>query len=217
MMRHTHTDAQLQRTRLLMIGLAVATVLMTFPSAAQERVPGLSTGLTLGAAAISDDDYGIGLSGRVFAEYAPFIHEIAIRLSGGYLRFDDYVEIGAYPLNSREHVILEDTYGALGVVYRFSRGRFVPFATANLGLYWYQKEDVYPASGPVINGTQYSPFNAIRQRSGTDFGLNVGGGIEYFFDETLSMSTELLLHSIQGEVNSEILDLSVSFRFLPKK
>ncbi|MFO7570250.1 MAG: outer membrane beta-barrel protein [Smithellaceae bacterium] len=216
-MQHRQRSKQLQRMRRLLGGFVFATLLAAFPVAAQERIPGLSSGLTLGAAAISNDDYGVGLSGRVFAEYAPFIHEIAIRLSGGYLRFDDYVEIGKYPFNSRERIILEDTYGALGVVYRFSRGRFVPFATGNVGLYWYQKEDVYPAAGPIIDGVQSSPYTATRQRTGMDFGLNFGGGIEYFFDETLSMSAEVLLHSIQGEVNSEVLDLAVSFRFLPKK
>ncbi len=212
-----HTDTRPQYIRLFIGGLALAILLVTLPLAAQERIPGFSTGLTLGAATISDDDYGLGLSGRAFAEYAPFIHEIAIRLSGGYLRFDDYVEIGKRPFNSREHVILENTYGTLGAIYRISRGRFVPFGMANVGLYRYQKEDVYPAAGPVIDGVQYSPYNVVRQRTGVGFGLNFGGGIEYFFDDTLSMSAELLVHSIRGELKREVLDLAISFRFLPKK
>lgn len=216
-MLYTQRYAHQQSIRLLFLGLALLSLFVTRSIAGQERIPGFSTGLTLGAATISDDDFGLGMTARAFAEYAPFIHEIAMRLSVGYLRFGDYVEIGERPFNSREHILLEDTYGALGVVYRFSRGRFVPFATANLGLYRYEKEDVYPAAGPVIDGTQYSPFNAIRQRTGTDFGVNLGGGVEYFFDETLSMSVEVLVHSIQGEVNSEVLDLAVSFRFLPQK
>jgi hypothetical protein len=159
----------------------------------------------------------MGLSGRAFAEYAPFIHEIAVRLSGGYLRFEDYVELGEYPLNSKEHVLFEDLYGTLGIVYRFSRGKLVPFATANVGLYRYQKEDVYSAAGPIIDGTPSSPYDVVRQHNGIDFGLNLGGGFEYFLGNDISMSAELLLHSIQGEVNSEILDLTITFRFLPKK
>jgi hypothetical protein len=216
-MRHTHRPAQPRRRYALIVSLTLTTLLLTAPVSAQERVPGFSTGVTLGAAAISHEYHSLGLSGRVFAEYAPFIHEIGIRLSGGYFRFDSYADFGKYPFNSRERVSLEDTYVTLGGVYRFSRGSWAPFATANAGVYWYQKEDVYPSAGPVINGVQYSPVNIVRHRSGIDFGLNIGGGLEYFFDETLSMSAELLLHSIQGEVNSEALDLTVSFRFLPRK
>lgn len=216
-MIRAHAHKHYYHIQRVSICLVFAGLLFILPVSAQERIPGISMGLTFGAAATSDDDYGTGLSGRAFVEYAPFIHEIAVRLSGGFLRFNDYLEIGEYPFNSKERVVFEDMYGTLGVVYRFSRGKIVPFAMANIGLYRYEKEDVYPASGPVIDGAQYSPFHVTRQRTGSDFGVNLGGGIEYFLDTDLSMSAELLLHSIQGEVNSEILDLTLTFRFLPKK
>lgn len=215
-MKYIHLNRRLQIARMVVVCVAFASLLLMVPAYGQERIPGLSTGLTFGAAEISKDDFGTGLSARAFAEYAPFIHEIAIRLSAGYLRFEDYVELGKYPFNSKDRVLLEDAYATLGVVYRFSRGRFVPFATANLGLYRYQKDDVYPAAGPIINGTQYSPYSVVQQNRGTDLGFNFGGGLEYFMGDDISMSAELLLHSIQGEVNSEVLDLTVSFRFLPQ-
>lgn len=210
-----------QRSPRFITGCLTASLLVLllagWPASAQERIPGFSSGVTFGGGTIFHDDYDFGLSARAFAEYAPFIHEIGLRLTGGYLRFENYITIGQRPFSSREQVLLENSYATLGAVYRFSRSRFVPFATANVGAYRYEKEDVYPAAGPVINGQQYSPYNAVRVRTGTTFGANIGGGVEYFFDETLSMSTELLLHRIQGEVSSQVLELALSFRFLPKK
>jgi hypothetical protein len=112
--------------------------------------------------------------------------------------------------------VLENWYGTLGVVYRFTRGHLVPFATANVGAYRYTKEDVFPSGGPVIDGERQSPYNIVHQTSGTDFGGNIGGGIEYFMGDDVSMSAEVLLHSIWGEVSSEVLDVTVTFRFLPQ-
>jgi hypothetical protein len=201
----------------LVIGMFVLMNSVWIPGGmAQERIPGLSKGLTFGAARFSDGDLGTGLSGRVFLEYAPYIHEIALRLSGGYLRFEDVVELGRGALSSRESVLFEDMYLTGGIVYRFSRGHIVPFVTGNLGLYRYQKEDVYPASGVIINGVQLSPYDVVKEKTGNDFGINLGGGVEFFTGDNTSMSVEMLLHSIQGEVNSEIVDLTVVFRFLPK-
>jgi hypothetical protein len=67
----------------------------------------------------------------------------------------------------------------------------------------------------VINGTQQSPFNVVYENSGVDFGINAGGGLEYFMGDDISMSFEVLLHGITGEVSSGVVDFSVSFRFLP--
>lgn len=199
------------------LGLIVLMNSLWIPgSMAQERTPGLSSGLTFGAARFSDGHLGTGLSGRVFLEYAPYIHEIALRLSAGYLRFEDVVELGRGPLSSRQPVLFDDIYFTGGLVYRFSRGKMVPFATGNVGLYRYQKQDVFPASGIIINGVQLSPYDVVKEKTGYDFGINLGGGVEFFTGKTTTMSVEMLLHSIQGEVNSEIVDITVVFRFLPK-
>jgi hypothetical protein len=185
---------------------------------AQERKTGFSSGLNLGVARFSDGDLGTGFSARAFLEYAPYISEIALRLSGGYLRFKGIVKLGSGALSSEENVTFEDFYATAGLIYRFSRGTRVPFVTANLGIYHYKKEEVSPAAGAIIDGVQMSPYDVVTPLEGNDFGFNVGGGIEYFFkDSKTSLSLEMLLHSIQGEVNSEIFDLTLMFRFLPKK
>jgi len=181
----------------------------------QGRTPGFSKGLSFGVARFFDGDLGTGLSGRVFLEYAPYIHEIALRLSGGYLHFRDEIELGYRPFNSEEEVTFDNLYATGGAIYRLSRGKIVPFLTANLGVYHYRKEDASPASGPIIGGVQLSPFDKVKTVTGNTFGFNIGGGIEYFMSKNTSMSLEMLMHSIQGEVGDQIFDLTVMFRFLP--
>lgn len=182
---------------------------------AQERTTGFSKGLGVGGARLFDGDFGIGFSGRVFLEYAPFIHEIGLRLSGGYFRFLDQVELGYAPFNSEEEIKFENFYVVGGLIYRYSRGKIVPFLTANLGVYHYWKEEVFPASGPIIGGIQLSPFDYVETKDGNAFGFNIGGGIEYFISTKTSMSLEMLVHSIHGGVDEQIFDLTLMFRFLP--
>lgn len=185
---------------------------------AGERSSGWSQGLNLGIARLFDDDLGFGFSGRAFLEYAPYIHEIALRLSGGYFRFQDTIDLGQGVFTSEEDVIFEDFYLTGGVVYRFSRKNIVPFATANLGVYHYRKEDVSSSAiGPVIDGVQVSPYDTVEFRDGFDLGLNIGGGLEFFTGNTTSLSMELLLHAIFGEVDDQIVDFTVMFRFFPER
>jgi hypothetical protein len=183
----------------------------------QERTKGFSEGFSLGLARFSDGDFGTGFSGRGFVEYAPFIHEIALRLSGGYFRFEDTVELGRSPFNSKKNLTFESFYVTGGVTYRFSRGKIVPFLTTNLGVYHSDKEEISSAPGILIEGVQLSPYNTVKLVEGYDFGFNVGGGIEYFMGGRTSLSVEALAHSIFGKIDSEIFDVAVMFRFFPEK
>ena len=183
--------------------------------AAQERITGFSKGLNLGIARVSDDDFGIGLSGRGFLEYAPYIHEIGLRLSGGYFRFQNKVTLGRRPFTSEQEITFESFYATGGAIYRYSRGRIVPFLTANLGVYRYWKEEVSPASGPIIGGIQLSTYDQVETKDGNAFGFNIGGGLEYFMNSKTSMSLEMLIHSVHGEVDEQVYDLTIMFRFLP--
>ncbi len=184
---------------------------------AGERTSGFSSGVNAGVVRFFDGDLGIGFSGRAFLEYAPYIHEIALRLTGGYFRFQDEITLGQGAFTSEEDVVFEDFYLTGGLVYRFSRGKMVPFGTLNLGVYHYRKEDVSSAVGPVIIGTQVSPFDTVDFREGNDFGVNAGGGLEFFTSNTTSISMELLVHAIFGEVDNQVLDFTAMFRFFPEK
>ncbi|MDY0093328.1 MAG: outer membrane beta-barrel protein [Candidatus Vecturithrix sp.] len=199
----------------VMIVLTIGLVTRLQPVSAEERGTGFSSGVSLGGARFSDGDMGTGFSGRAFLEYAPYIPEIAVRLSAGYLRFEDEVTLGQGAFRSTEDVIFEDIYVTGGLIYRFTRGNTVPFLTANAGIYHYRKEDVSSATGPVIGGVQVSPFDTVDSKDGNDFGVNVGGGVEFFLSENTSLSVELLGHVIFGEVDSQIFDLTAVFRFFP--
>ncbi len=183
---------------------------------AAERTRGWSNGVNLGVARLFDDDLGLGLSARAFLEYAPYIHEIALRLSGGYFRFQDEITLGQGVFTSEEDVIFENFYLTGGVIYRFSRRNVAPFISGNIGVYHYRKEDVSSASGPIIDGVRVSPYDTVEFRDGYDFGLNLGGGLEFFTSERTSISMELLLHALIGEVDDQIADFTVMFRFLPQ-
>jgi opacity protein-like surface antigen len=197
--------------------VVIVALLVTPAAFAASRATGISTGGGMGIARFFDGDLGTGLNGRVFLEYAPYIHEIGLRLTGGYLRFSDDVESGNETFRSTEDVTFEDFYATAGLIYRLSRKNIVPFLTANVGLYRYRKEDVSPASGPIIGGVQVSVYDTVETKEGNDFGLNAGGGIEYFMSDRIAVSVELLVHSIHGEVDDQIVDLSVLFRWLPQR
>ena len=210
----------MRKSRAMQLGVGVIIVLTAMvvssfqPASAEDRTK-FSSGVSIGAARFSDGDLGIGFSGRAFLEYAPYIPEIALRLSAGYLRFDDEVTLGQGAFSSTEDVVFEDIYVTGGLVYRFTRGKIVPFVTVNAGIYHYRKEDVSPAVGPVIDGEQVSPFDTVDSKNGNDFGMNVGGGVEFFLSKNTSLSMELLGHAIFGEVDSQIFDLTAVFRFFP--
>ena len=184
-------------------------------AASAERGSGFSSGVNVGMARFFDGDLGTGFNGRAYIEYAPYIHEIAVRLSGGYLRFQDEVTIGQGTFSSTEDIVFEDIYLTGGLVYRFTRENIVPYLTANFGIYHYRKDDVSSAVGPVIDGVQVSPFDSVDSKDGNDFGLNIGGGVEYFLNKTTSIGIEVLAHKIFGEVDSEIFDITMGFRFFP--
>jgi hypothetical protein len=205
------------RTVLIVCGILVLMITSAQRCLAEERDTGFSSGVNIGVARFFDGDLGTGFSGRVFLEYAPYIHEIALKLSGGYFRFVDEVVLGYGAFQSEEEVIFEDLYLTGGVVYRFSRGKTVPFATANLGVYRYQMEEVNPAPGPVISGIQVSPYDTVDYKEGYDLGVNLGGGVEFFISKTTSISMELLAHKIFGEVDDAILEFTAMFRFFPRK
>lgn len=176
-----------------------------------------SSGVNFGGARFTDGDLGTGLSARAFLEYAPYIPEIALKLSGGYLRFSDKVKVGYGTFSTTEKVSFEDMYLTGGIVYRLSRNKTVPFATANIGVYHYRMDEVLPGLGPVVDGTQRSPYAIVKFRDGYDLGVNVGGGVEFFITNQMSLSIETLVHFIRGKVDDEIIDCTAMFRFFPQQ
>jgi len=66
------------------------------------------------------------------------------------------------------------------VVYNWEGGAVHPYVTAGVGMYRFHTE------------------TGAREGSDTKVGLDVGGGIEYFFTRHATMTGELLYHKVDG-------------------
>ncbi len=186
----------------------VAVVLVAMGSGvgvADEREPGVSVGFNAGTAWCLDGYLGTGLTGRVFVEYAPYIHEIGLKLTGGYWRFEDTVSAGYDPFIGNTDVLFSSWYLTGGGIYRLSRKNITPFLTANAGLYKYEDEQVKATAGAAI---------VSDVKDGWALGVNGGGGVEFFTNKTYSISLEGLMHFAFGDESYQVADVSVMFRFL---
>lgn len=72
------------------------------------------------------------------------------------------------------------------VVYNWEGGKIHPFATGGVGLYHYRFEE-HPTTG-----------------SANKFGINVGGGVEYFINRYLTGTAEVLFHDVADPVKSPL-------------
>ncbi len=203
---------------LVVVGVVVVCMMVSIQDGwAGERLPGWSSGLNFGPGWFLDGYLSTGGSGRAFLEYAPYIPEIGIKLTGGYLYFQDDVTVGKGGFMSSKTAVYNSFYCTGGLVYRLSRRHVVPFLTGNLGVYRYNKDTVEPGVGPIINGEHVSPYPVVNTKTGYALGVNGGGGIEWFLGNHLSLSLEGLIHLTFGEECDQILDVTAMFRFLPGK
>jgi hypothetical protein len=69
------------------------------------------------------------------------------------------------------------------VVYNWEGGAVHPYVTAGVGMYRY-----------------YSDLRGVRSAHDTNAGVNLGGGVEYFFTRQATMTFEFLYHAV-GEVD----------------
>ncbi|PIE35857.1 hypothetical protein CSA56_02580 [candidate division KSB3 bacterium] len=185
---------------------------------ASERTLGWSTGVSFGPSWFLNGDFGTGGSGRVFLEYAPYIPEVGIRLTGGYFYFEDTVTTGSGTFSASKDANYTNAYVTGGIVYRLSRRHIVPFLEGNLGVYHYDKDKVEASGvGPIIDGEQVSSYAIVDTKTGFAFGVNGGGGVEWFMSDRLSLSLESLIHLTLGEESDQIFDVTAMFRFLPGK
>lgn len=202
---------------LLLVSMGMILIVAASYGEASERSSGWSGGFGLGPGWFLDGYLSTGFSGNIFFEYAPHIHEIGVRFTGGYLRFSDTVEVGKGSFTSREEVNYDNWYLTGGLVYRFSRANITPYVLGNIGLYRYNKENVNPGVGPIIDGEQVSPYNTIMKNQGYAFGLNGGLGLEFFMSQTASISLQSIVYAIFGSGSDQIIDVTVMFRFFPEK
>jgi opacity protein-like surface antigen len=158
------------------------------PARAQVQVPDegmVTVGLNVGFAQPTEDALNSGFNlGASFERY--FTPRVSIRgqLSGAWFEDELFEDVTISPM----------AITANGV-YNWERGAWHPYATAGLGLYRFRLTDEF--------------FE--EDETDTKFGVNLGGGIEYFFTRRDTFTAELQYHVIPGDMDGSFEDYDSSY------
>jgi hypothetical protein len=148
------------------------------PAAAQGRVPdtGMNAfGITLGASMPNEDSLENGLDlGVQFEHYLSPRLSVRGKLSGPWFDIQDRGFTGTV-----HPIAIEGN-----VVHNWERGVWHPYATAGIGLYRYGFDE-----GDL-------------ESSDTKFGINLGGGAEYFVTQRDALLGELQIRIVPGKTES---------------
>jgi opacity protein-like surface antigen len=169
----------------------------------------LSGGVDVGFARFTNNDNGLGtgFSIRAYGEYT-FAPHLSLTLFGGYIEFDENITLGSGTFSTTEPTRFDEAYVTGGIRARLVPiGGFVPYIMGGAGVYNGHKEIVTLITPGIADTTRTIQSN--------DFGFNVGGGFEYFLNKNVSLTLEVLLHSIQGDIDEEILDITGGLRYIP--
>jgi hypothetical protein len=147
---------------------------------AQRRAPAagmLAVGGSIGATVAADSsfDHGLELAGTIEGYLTP---RISIRGLVGATWWDI---IGRGFTGTVRPLFVDGN-----VVYNWEGGALHPYVTGGVGIYRY-----HAAQGPLAPADD------------TNVGLNLGGGIEYFFTRRATMTGELLYHKV-GDVKTPL-------------
>ena len=161
--------------RQVAIGLLIVGALLGVPgsTAAQERVPQAGTtaaGIDVGAFIPTNDGLSNSLLLNVLYEYY-VTPRVSFRTDFGW---SNPAFTGGGVDSLRQMPLRFD------VNYNWEGGRWHPFVGTGVGLYFMQ----FRADEEAIGGTE------------TRFGLNTGGGIEYFFNRSVAVKGEGRYHAV---------------------
>jgi hypothetical protein len=158
------------------------------PAAAQARVPdtGMSAfGVTLGASIPSDDKLANGIDLGVQGEYylSPRM-SVRGKISGPW--FD--IQEGRGPTGTIHPIAFEGN-----IVHNWEHGTWHPYATGGVGWYHYG-------------------FDEDRvESSGNKFGVNLGGGAEYFLSRRDTVLGEVQVRIVPGGTHSLLDDYDTGY------
>ena len=150
------------------------------PAHAQRRVPAAgmwAIGASTGAAGPADPslDNGLELAGNLERYLTP---RVSIRGQVGASWWD---------ISGRHFTgTITPVFFDGNVVYNWEGGVWHPFVTAGVGLYRFHASE-----------------SATQDRSDTEPGVNVGGGVEFFFTRHTTLTSELDYHKI-GDFNTPL-------------
>jgi opacity protein-like surface antigen len=160
------------------------------PAWAQTRVPdeGMYTiGLNVGFANPQEDALNTGLNlGASFERY--FTPRVSIRgqLNGAWFEDDIFDTTTVSPMAFTGNA-----------VYNWEHGTWHPYATGGVGLYHFRLTDEF--------------FDDDDLEGETRFGLNFGGGIEYFFTRRDTLTSEIQFHVIPGDFDGLLAGYDASY------
>jgi hypothetical protein len=172
----------MKRCGVFAAGTVAALVLSVLPAAAQSTVPdtGMNAfGVTLGASMPYDDSLDKGIDmGVQYERYLSPRMSIRGKLSGAWF------DVDGRGFDGTVHPIAFEA----NVVHNWERGVWHPFATAGVGFYHFDFEESDLDSGD------------------TRFGINLGGGAEYFLSRTDTVLGEATFRIIPGDAEGLLAD-----------
>jgi hypothetical protein len=159
---------------------------MARPAAAQGITPDTGLwGLTVsaGMAAPTEDLFTSGLDVGVSLERY-FTPRVSIRgqISGAFWDFKDFDEDSASPLAVTGNL-----------VYNWEANALHPYVTAGLGVYTFRLTE------------------ANVDESDTNFGINLGGGLEYFLSDRDAVLGAVTMHAVSGNAEGTFGDYGTSY------
>jgi opacity protein-like surface antigen len=85
-------------------------------------------------------------------------------------------------------------------VHNWERGAWHPYATAGVGLYRFR------LSNDFFDDDAFDGEN-----SDTKFGVNLGGGMEYFFTRRDTLTGEIQYHLVPGDADTFLADYDTNY------
>ena len=163
--------------------LAVATPVAAQRGGAVPEAGMNAVGIFVGVAVPGEELFKSGLNVGVSGEhYLTRRASVRGQLSGAFWRFTDFVEDRARPITLTGNI-----------VYNWEHGAVHPYVTAGLGYYRFRFTE------------------ADFDTSDSKFGLNIGGGAEYFISPRDSITGELLVHPVGGDASGRFGDYGTFF------
>jgi Outer membrane protein beta-barrel domain len=163
----------MRRLTLSWLTLALLVVVPQIASAQRERVPNAGTvaaGIDVGAFIPTNDALANSALINVLYEYYA-TPRVSFRTGFGWSN----PAFGSGPVDSLRQMPLK-----LDVNYNWEGGRWHPFIGTGVGAYFLQ----FRSNGSSIGETE------------TRFGLNTGGGLEYFFNRNVALKGEGRYHAV---------------------
>jgi opacity protein-like surface antigen len=177
-------------TRATTVAALLLVSALASPAWAQTRVPDegmFAIGLNVGFANPGEDALNTGLNlGASFEGYLTPRVSIRGQLTGAWFEDDVFEDTTVSPMAFTGNA-----------VYNWERGAWHPYATGGVGLYRFRLSDEFIDDDDLDTESR--------------FGVNLGGGIEYFFTRRDTFTGEIQFHLIPGDFDGLLAGYDASY------